>query len=67
MIIVNPMFYQILVENIEEEERFSASPASCDDFHQPIPLSGNESVQVFLPLNNHALHRFFVQMHTFSA
>ncbi len=46
MVIRNTLIYQMLVENIEQQERFPRSTNSCNHFYHVIVFMSNQSVKI---------------------
>jgi hypothetical protein len=51
--VVNTILFQIVIENIEQKERFAATAYAGDHFNKAITLTGNKFLQVLISFDVH--------------
>ena len=52
-------------EQSEQQERFAATPHSCNNLHQSVMPTTDQFLQIFISLYNHSLQKIFADIRTF--
>ena len=54
-----------LLRQSEQQERFAATPHSCNNLHQSIMPTTDQLLQIFISLYNHSLQKIFADIRIF--